>query len=83
MEVFMNVRGIFRHRNLSTFGKGNTAVYDRSKKLSASRLQEWAAFTLFSKLNEITPVLQMSVTNFQGSVKKNFPIKLKIKAVSL
>jgi len=57
--------------------------YDRSKKLSASRLQEWAAFTLFSKLNEITPVLQMSVTNFQGSVKKNFPIKLKIKAVSL
>jgi hypothetical protein len=30
--------GIFRHRNLSTFGKGNTAVYYRSYKLPASRL---------------------------------------------
>ena len=32
MEVFMNVRGIFRHRNLSTFGKGNTAVFMTGQK---------------------------------------------------
>jgi hypothetical protein len=30
--------GIFTYPNLSTFGKGNTAVYDRSQKLLASRL---------------------------------------------
>ena len=75
--------GIFRHRNPSTFGKGNTAVYDRSSKLSARRLQQWVANPLFSKLNEITSVLQMSVTNQQGSIKKNFPLKLKIKAVCI
>jgi len=51
--------------------------------LPANRLQQWATYPVFSKLNEITPVLQMSVTNHQGSAKKNFPLKLKIKAVSL
>jgi hypothetical protein len=30
MEVFMNDWGIFGHPNLSTFGKGNTAVYGQS-----------------------------------------------------
>jgi hypothetical protein len=42
-----------------------------------------AASSLFSKLNEITSVLQISVANQQGSVKKNFPLKLKIKAVCI
>jgi len=51
--------------------------------LPASRLQQWAGYPLFSKLKEITSVLQMSVTNQQGSVKKNFPLKLKIKAACL
>jgi hypothetical protein len=46
-------------------------------------LQQWAAYTLFSKLNEITSVLQMSVTNQQGSIKKHFPLKLNIMAVCI
>jgi len=49
--------------------------------LPASRLQQWAAYPLLSKVNEITSVLQMPVTNQQGSIKKIFPLKLKIRAV--
>jgi hypothetical protein len=41
------------------------------------------AYPLFSELSEITSVLQMSVTNQQGSIKKMFPLKLKISAVCI
>ena len=49
--------------------------------MTTSRLQKCAAYPLFSKLNEITSVLQMSVTNQQEIIKKIFPLKLKNKAV--
>jgi hypothetical protein len=46
-------------------------------------LQQWAAYPQFSKLNKITSVLQTSVTNQPGSIKKIFPLKLKLKAVCI
>jgi len=72
MEVFMNDREFSGIKIFSTFRKGNTAVYDQSWKLPASQLQQWAAYPLFSKLSEITSVLQMSVTNQQRSIKNFF-----------
>ena len=64
-------------------GRGIPLFMTGHKKLPASRLQQWAAYSLFSELSEITCVLQMSMTNQQGSIKKNFPLKLKIKAVCI
>ena len=69
---------VFQHS-----GKGIPLFMTGHKKLPASRLQQWAAYPLVSKLNEITYVLQISVTNQQGRIKKNFPLKLKIKAVCI
>ena len=42
-----------------------------------------AAYPLFSKLNEITYVLQRSVTNQQGRIKKIIPRKLNNKAICI
>jgi len=77
MEVFLNDREfsdieIFQHS-----GKGIPLFMTGHKNC----LQQWAAYPLVSKLNEITSVFQMSVTNQQGSIKKKFPLKLNIKAV--
>jgi hypothetical protein len=49
----------------------------------ASRLQQWATYPLVSEIIEITSVLQMSVTNQKEIIKKNFPLKLKIRAVCI
>jgi hypothetical protein len=45
--------------------------------LHASQLQQWVAYILFSKLNEITSVLQMSAINQQGSIKKKISTEIE------
>jgi hypothetical protein len=78
MEVFMNDREFSDIETFQHSGKGIPLFMTGHKNC----LQQWAAYPLFSKLNEITPVLQMSVTN-QRSINKNFSLKLNIMAVCI
>ena len=75
--------GNFQTSKSFNIREGNNAVYDRSQKLPASRLQQWVAYPLISKLNEVTSVLEMSVTNQQGRIKKIIPRKLNNKAICI
>jgi hypothetical protein len=72
--VFMNDREFSDIEIFPHSGKVIPLFMAGHKICPTSRLQQWAGYPLFSKLNELTSLLQISVTNQQGNIKKNFPL---------
>jgi len=74
MEVFISDRELSDIKIFQQLGKGILLFMTGHKNCLQANYNNGRPI-----LPEITSVLQMSVTNQQGSIKKMFPLKLKIR----